>query len=56
MPSAVGRPRKSVDLLKEKVSITISPSILAKVDERADELELSRSTVIQMILREHFAE
>ena len=38
---------------KVKVSISISPSMLEKVDARAEELDLSRSTVIQFALRHY---
>ena len=38
---------------KLKVSVSISPQMLAKVDKRAEELELSRSTVIQFALRHY---
>lgn len=38
---------------KVKISISISPSMLAKIDERAEELELSRSTIIQFALRHY---
>jgi metal-responsive CopG/Arc/MetJ family transcriptional regulator len=40
--------------LKVKVSVSVSPSMLAKVDERAEELELSRSTIVQFALRHYF--
>lgn len=40
---------------KLKISISISPALLAKLDRRAEELELPRSTVIQIALREYLA-
>ena len=39
---------------KPKVSITLSSEVLARVDELAEEKGLSRSTVIQIILYDHF--
>lgn len=39
-----------------RVNITISPVILKKIDAIARERDLPRSMIINMILREHFAE
>jgi metal-responsive CopG/Arc/MetJ family transcriptional regulator len=41
--------------MKEKTSITLSPDVLAKVDHLAD-LRLSRSAVIEQVLRDYFRE
>ena len=40
---------------RPRVSITMPRWILTKVDEYAAEHDLSRSTVIQMVLRKHFS-
>lgn len=39
---------------KVKVSISVSPSMLSRVDGRAEELDVSRSTIIQFALRHYF--
>jgi predicted transcriptional regulator len=41
--------------MKEKTSITLSPDILAKVDHLAGS-KLSRSAVIEQVLRDYFLE
>jgi metal-responsive CopG/Arc/MetJ family transcriptional regulator len=41
--------------LKEKTSITLSPDILAKVDDLAGS-KLSRSALIEQVLRNYFRE
>jgi predicted transcriptional regulator len=47
-PAARRPPRMSV-------SVSISPEMVARLDEVADELDLSRSVIIQIALREYFA-
>lgn len=39
---------------KGKVSITLSQNVLRKLDEEAERKGLSRSTVIQIILYDHY--
>jgi metal-responsive CopG/Arc/MetJ family transcriptional regulator len=43
------------DTRRPKVSITLPVDLLAKVDAEADENYVSRSAVIVVALREHFA-
>jgi len=41
--------------MKEKTSITLSPEVLARVDQAAGR-RMSRSAVIEQVLREYFRE
>lgn len=47
--------RKPVEEHRLKVSISLSPKMVALLDERAEELDFPRSLIIQMALAEYFA-
>lgn len=53
MTTTVAR-RKPVETHRLKVSISMNPTLLRLVDERAGELDVSRSLIVQLALREYF--
>lgn len=56
MSTATKKGRPTVSNQRPKVSITLPPTLLEKVDEEAAANYASRSAVIVVALRAHFAE